>query len=86
MNHNRSIIRIQINKSAKNRLESLCDQRGMTQIATVSRLVAWFANQDETSQATILGLLPQPPSDELARNVLKHMLASHSSCVNANIK
>ena len=57
----RAIIRLQLDGSAKIQLDRLCEQRGMTQIAVLSRLVKWFGKQDEVVQASVLGLL----SDEM---------------------
>src|SRR4051812_43185670 len=53
----RAIIRLQLDLPAKQQLDKLCDHRGMTQIAILSRLVKWFGTQNEVVQASVLGLL-----------------------------
>ena len=47
MTAKRAVIRLQLDIAAKQALDKLCERRGMTQIAVLSRLVKWFANQDE---------------------------------------
>jgi hypothetical protein len=61
-----AIIRLQLDAAAKQTLDKLCDRRGMTQIATLSRLVVWFGKQDQVIQASILGLLSDETLGELA--------------------
>ncbi|HEX8910852.1 MAG TPA: hypothetical protein VF796_00735 [Humisphaera sp.] len=57
----RAVIRLQLDLQAKQKLDDLCEAKGMTQIAVLSRLVTWFGRQDEVIQASVLGLL----SDEM---------------------
>ena len=61
-----SVVRLQLDASAKQVLDKLCDRRGMTQIATLSRLVTWFGRQDEVIQASVLGLLSDEALGALA--------------------
>ena len=65
----RAIIRLQLDLPAKQQLDKLCDHRGMTQIAILSRLVKWFGTQNEVVQASVLGLL----SDEVLGQVAPMM-------------
>jgi hypothetical protein len=51
------VVRLQLDEPAKQLLDQLCDRRGMTQLAVMSRLVTWFGKQDEVIQASVLGLL-----------------------------
>jgi hypothetical protein len=62
----RAIIRLQLDLPAKQQLDKLCDKRGMTQIAILSRLVKWFGTQDEVIQASVLGLLSDDLLGQLA--------------------
>jgi predicted transcriptional regulator len=71
----RSIMRIQLDVQAKQKLDKLCERRGMTQIAVMSRVVNWFVGQDETIQAIVLGSLSEQSMGSLARMVLKKMAA-----------
>jgi hypothetical protein len=62
----RAVIRLQLDIPAKQQLDKLCDKRGMTQIAVLSRLVKWFGRQDEVVQASVLGLLSDETLGELS--------------------
>ena len=50
-------MRIQLDSGTKHELDGLCEKRGMTQIAVMSRLVRWFVKQDDTIQAAVLGIV-----------------------------
>ena len=54
----RIIVRIELTPNAKSRLNELTDKAGMTQVAMLSRLVEWFANQSDMIQAAVLGQYP----------------------------
>src|SRR3954471_23346554 len=51
----RFIMRIELTGGAKQKLSTLSDKNGMTQVAMMSRLVEWFAGQNELIQAAVLG-------------------------------
>jgi hypothetical protein len=53
-NPDESVARLQLDAAAKHALDSLCDRRGMTLTAAMSRLVQWLVNQDEITQAWVL--------------------------------
>jgi len=55
------------------RLNDLTDKAGMTQVAMLSRLVEWFANQSDMIQAAVLGQYPLEIQSEIARLILKRM-------------
>jgi hypothetical protein len=61
--------------AAKDALDSLCERRGMTQIAALSRTVKWLVAQDEVIQATILNLLSAENAGELAAIILQRIQA-----------
>ena len=63
----RGIVRLQLDLEAKDKLDELCEKRGMTQIAVLSRVVKWFGKQDEVVQARVLGLL----SDDLLSSLME---------------
>ncbi len=73
MSAKRAVIRLQLEISAKQALDKLCERRGMTQIAVLSRMVKWFVTQDEVVQASILGLLSEATLGELAQVLLKRL-------------
>jgi hypothetical protein len=69
----RSIMRIQLDTTAKDRLEVICKRRGMTQIAVMSRLVNWFSLQDDYIQTAVLQTLSDASMATLAKSLLKHL-------------
>ena len=76
MSAKRAVIRLQLETSAKQALDDLCERRGMTQIAVMSRLVRWLVAQDEVVQASVLGLLSQETLGDLSQALLKRLAAS----------
>src|SRR5947209_3697479 len=73
MSAKRAVIRLQLEISAKQALDRLCERRGMTQIAVLSRMVKWFVAQDEIVQASILGLLSENALGDLSRVLLARL-------------
>jgi hypothetical protein len=73
MSAKRAVIRLQLDIAAKQGLDKLCEKRGMTQIAVLSRLVRWFVNQDEVVQASVLGLMSDSFLGDLSQILLKRM-------------
>lgn len=71
----RAIVRIQLDLAAKRELDKLCDRRGMTQIAVMSRMVQWFVKQDEFVQTAVLGGLSDATLQQLARNLMEQIAA-----------
>ena len=67
----RVVMRLELFPHAKDRLEELCDRLGMTQLAAASRLMEWFAEQDDVVQAAVLGLYPEEIRAEVAAMILK---------------
>lgn len=78
MSAKRAVIRLQLEISAKQALDRLCERRGMTQIAVLSRMVKWFVTQDEIVQASILGLLSENALGDLSRVLLSRLAASEN--------
>ena len=79
MSAKRSIMRIQLDTTAKDRLETICKRRGMTQIAVMSRLVNWFSLQDDYIQTAVLQTLSDASMAHLAKSLLKHLSSDKSS-------
>jgi hypothetical protein len=75
----RSIMRIQLDITAKDRLEVICKRRGMTQIAVMSRLVNWFSLQDDYIQTAVLQTLSDASMATLAKSLLKQLSSDKSS-------
>ena len=63
----KEIAQLQVDPAAKQMLDDMCVQKGMTRIAFMSRLVEWFAKQDEIVQAWVLGLMGEQRLAELSR-------------------
>jgi predicted transcriptional regulator len=66
-------MRIQLDADAKEELDRLCDKRGMTQIAVMSRLVGWFVKQDDVIQTAVMASLSEPTLGRLAKQILKRI-------------
>lgn len=74
----RVIMRIELFPQAKDRLQDLTDRLGMTQVAATSRLVEWFAAQNDVVQAAVLGLYPEAIKADVANIILKQMASQKS--------
>ena len=69
----RIIVRIELTPAAKDALNELTDKAGMTQVALLSRLVEWFAHQNDMIQASVLGQYPSEIEADVAKLILKRM-------------
>jgi hypothetical protein len=69
----RIIVRIELTAPAKNSLEKLTDKHGMTQVAMLSRLVEWLANQTPAVQASVLAQFSAETQAETAKLIVKQM-------------
>ena len=66
-------MRIELTGPAKQKLSTLSDRHGMTQVAMMSRLVEWFATQTELIQAAALGRYPGEIEGDIAKLIMKKM-------------
>ena len=71
----RVIMRIELSPPAKSGLAKMCEQLGMTQVATTSRLIEWFSEQNDLVQASVLGLYPADIQADVPTMILKSMAA-----------
>jgi hypothetical protein len=69
----RIINRYELLPEAKQGLEAISDSKGMTQVAILSRLLEWFADQTDLVQGAVLGLYPKEIQPEVAELILKQM-------------
>jgi hypothetical protein len=69
----RVVMRIQLDTASKDDLDNLCEKRGMTQIAVMSRLVSWFVKQDDVIQAAVMASLSDDSLSRLAKQLLKRL-------------
>lgn len=70
------IVRLQLDLPAKGELERLAGRRGMTQSAVVSRMIEWFAGQDEVIQASVLNLLSEEHLGDVSTGMLRRLAGS----------
>jgi hypothetical protein len=69
----RVIMRIELTPPAKSGLAKLCEQLGLTQVATTSRIIEWFSEQNDVVQSTVLGLYPEDLRADVPTMILKQM-------------
>jgi hypothetical protein len=69
----RHIMRVELTGPAKDNVAKLSGDHGMTQVAMMSRVVEWFAKQDELIQSAVLGRFPSEVRPDVVRLVLKRM-------------
>ena len=69
----RIILRIELTPKAKEHLEQVSDRQGMTQVAMLSRVIEWYANQPEVIQRIIVGHMPSEIQRDVARLVLQNL-------------
>jgi hypothetical protein len=69
----RVILRAELSPQAKHGLERVCDQRGMTQVSVMSRLVLWFSKQDPAIQKAVLGESELNAADALKKELLQRL-------------
>jgi len=67
------IVRLELTPIAKRHLNQIAGQKGMTRTAVTSRLLEWFAVQNEMLQALILGHYPKEIQAEIALVILKRL-------------
>jgi hypothetical protein len=68
----RVIMRIELTPAAKDKLQTMTEARGMTQVAVMSRMTEWFAGQPETIQALIMGHYPTQIRGDVVGLILQH--------------
>lgn len=71
MSAKRVILRAELTPQAKAGLERTCEQRGMTQVSVMSRLVLWFAQQPESIQKAVLD---ESRSEQVAESLTRDLL------------
>lgn len=69
----RHIMRIELSGPAKKKLSTLSDRYGMTQVSMMSRLVEWFAKQNEVIQSATLMNYPSDIAPDVAKLILEKM-------------
>jgi hypothetical protein len=69
----RFITRIELTPASRSKLSALVETNGMTQVATISRLLDWFSCQSPVIHAVVLGKLPAEIAPDVARLILQKM-------------
>jgi hypothetical protein len=72
----RSIMRIDLRPTARERFTKVPDKFGMTQVAVTSRLMEWIAGQPDGVQALVLGLPSNNLNCDAATEYLKQVARS----------
>ena len=72
-------MRIELVPQAKTNLQALCDKLGMTHVATTSRVIEWFCQQNDVVQAVILGLYPEDIREDVPAMILKRLASEKKS-------
>jgi hypothetical protein len=72
----RSIMRIELGEAAKDRVEGICQRRGMTQVSLMSRVINWFSQQDDYVQTEVLQIPTAGSSSAFAKSLLKKLTSS----------
>jgi hypothetical protein len=73
------IARIEAEESVFDELALLCEIRGMTQKEVLSRLVRWFARQDEKIQIGVISAATDFELTQARCQLLKHLAANTSN-------
>jgi hypothetical protein len=71
----RVILRAELTQVAKNGLERVCDDRGMTQVSVMSRLILWFASQEGRVQHAVLGHTGEDGARLLIEDLVRRLAA-----------
>lgn len=69
----RFTMRVQLDGEARQALIDLTERMGMTQVALMSRVLTWFADQNEVIQVKVLGGLSDDTVANLAKELLQRM-------------
>jgi hypothetical protein len=70
-------MRIEVFPGVPDALADVTDRVGSTQVSVVSRLLEWFVNQPDVTQAAILGLYPGDIQKELPKMIIELLRAEN---------
>jgi len=70
-------MRIEVFPGVPDALADVTDRVGSTQVSVVSRLLEWFVNQPDVTQAAILGLYPGDIQKELPKMIIERLRAEN---------
>jgi hypothetical protein len=66
-----NIVSVQLSPEAKDNLDRVCDQRGMTIKTLLGRLIGFFVELDKTEQSVLLGQVEAVDMPHLSQIILK---------------
>lgn len=69
----RNIIKVSLHPPAKKVIEQTAERNGMREIVVVSRVLTWFAEQDDVLRKGILGILPEGYEADVAKLALERI-------------
>jgi hypothetical protein len=70
-------MRIEVFPGVPGSLADVTERVGSTQVSVVSRLLEWFVNQPDVTQAAILGLYPGDIQKELSKMIIERLRAEN---------
>jgi hypothetical protein len=70
-------MRIEVFPGVPESLAGVTERVGSTQVSVVSRLLEWFVNQPDVTQAAILGLYPGDIQKELSKMIIERLRAEN---------
>lgn len=70
-----NIVSVHLSPEAKDNLDQVCDQRGMTIKTLLGRLIEWFVALDKTEQSIVLGQVESSDVKSLAEMILERSAA-----------
>lgn len=66
-----NIVSVHLSPEAKNDLDNVCEERGMTIKSLLGRLIEWFVSMDKTEQSIVLHQVEDEDIKGLAELVLR---------------
>lgn len=81
-----NIVSVQLRPEAKQELDSVCDERGMTIKSLLGRLIGWFVVLDRTEQAIVLGQVEMDDMQSLAHLVISRNANAAGGAAAAAVK
>jgi hypothetical protein len=66
----RSMILYRLDPTERDQWDALCEHRGMTQTAVMTRLLGWFAKQDDLVQMSVMSLMTDEARQQLSKKLV----------------
>lgn len=72
-NSHRVVFRIEVPGTVAEKFAAICEETGVSHIATTSKLVQWFAKQDPETQSRVLGMFGPGSQQEATKLILRKL-------------